>query len=210
MGNVLATAKIHWKFFNQYFADAACFALDAVQWEVKTREDEERRNRFVRSAIIHCALALESAANCCLDIMQLQKGSHEDFDKTTALAKLDVFLNYVKPRTYLDREHKLVRPIRNLVACRNLYVHSKVLSERVERGHLTPNVWEPLGLPHNPTHWQPLHAVKTFTVLSDFLNYFFFDACGYSNTDGNGQSIVVRILSSGVAKDGEQNLQPFR
>ncbi len=41
-------------------------------------------------------------------------------------------------------------------------------AERIE-----PQMWDPLGLPHNPAYWQSLHAVKCFTVTSDFLNFCF-------------------------------------
>jgi hypothetical protein len=63
--------KIHRRFFISYFADACRYvgAADDTEKEVKTRADQENRAMYVRSAILHCALALEAAANACLDVL---------------------------------------------------------------------------------------------------------------------------------------------
>jgi hypothetical protein len=61
-----------------------------------------------------------------------------------------------------------------------------------------PKFWNPLGLPQNSVYWQPLHAVKTFTVLSDFLNFYFFELLGYPYEGHEGRSLAVHILSSTV------------
>ncbi len=199
------SATLHWKYFGEYFADAACFAYDSAHIEIVSRDDQDRQKRYVKNAIISSALALESAANCCLDVLQLDKGSFEEFDKLQTLGKFDIFLNHVRSPQHLNREHELVRPIRNLISCRNTYVHSKVLKEGVEENQVNANFWKPLGLPHNSAYWQPLHAAKVFTVLSDFLNYFFFEAVGYPYQGIDGRGIVANILSSGVASlDGQK------
>lgn len=201
------SASVHWKHFNQYFADAACFALDAHKLESKSRNDQETQKRFTRSSVISSALALESAANCCLDVMRLDKATMAEYEKLQTLGKFDVFLSHVRPRKHLDREHKLVRPVRNLISCRNEYVHSKVMLEKVTNGQVEAAFWMPLGLPHNPAFWHPLHAIKTFTVLSDFLNYFFFEAVGYPYEGTQGRGITASILSSAVAAIEGHKLQ---
>ncbi len=197
---------VHWKFFNQYFADAANFTYAAYKLEAKTGWDQFQRKRDARAGILYCTLALESVANCCLDVLQLQKGTFAEFDKLPTLGKFEVFLLYVNPKGMLDRENALVRPVRNLISCRNSYVHSKVLLEETLQGSVAGNIWQPLGLPFNSSYWQPLHAVKAFTVLSDFLNYFFFKVCGYPYEGLQGRSLVTQILSSGIAAPQGDNL----
>lgn len=202
---VIGSGFLHWKHFNQYFSDAACFAHDAHVLEVKTRDDQEAQKRFTKSSIISSALALESAANCCLDVLGLDKSTSEEYEKLQTLGKFDVFLSHVHPRKHLDREHDLIRPIRNLISCRNNYVHSKVMVEQIIESQAEASFWQPLGLPHNPVYWHPLHSVKTFTVLSDFLNYFFFEAVGYLYEGTQGRAIAATILSSAiVAQEGKK------
>lgn len=199
--------KIHRRYFISYFADACRYvaAADDSEKEVKTRGDQENRAMYVRSAILHCALALEAAANACLDFLDLQKGAHEDFDKLQTLGKFDVFLSHIAPGKRIDREHNLVRPIRNLISCRNTYVHSKVLTEEVNGQQIVLKTWEPLGLPKNQSHWQPIHAVKVFTVTADFLNYFFFELCPFRYDNPQHRGNVASILGSVVFReDGEE------
>lgn len=190
--------KIHRRFFISYFADACRYvgAADDTEKEVKTRGDQENRAMYVRSAILHCALALEAAANACLDVLDLQKGAHEDYDKLQTLGKFDVFLSHIAHGKRMDREHNLVRPIRNLISCRNTYVHSKVLTEEVNGQQIVLKTWDPLGLPKNQSHWQPIHAVKVFTVTADFLNYFFFELCPFKYDNPQHRGNVASILGS--------------
>jgi len=195
--------RIHRKHFQDYFVDAALFAADSAEVSITNHSDQERQQRFVRSSILNSALCLEAAANCCLDFLQLQRPSHEDYEQLKTLAKFDLFLHYVNSQGVLDREHKIVRPVRNVVSCRNEYVHSKVIVDTIEGNRLISKTWEPLGLPQNSAFWQPAHAVKVFTVASDFLNYYFFEACGIPYEGHQGRGFVANILSSGIsAKEG--------
>ncbi len=197
---------VHWKHFRRYFTDAASFVSDALESPGKDHKSNERQRRMTRSAIAFSALALESAANCCLDALRLPKDSFEDFEKLPTLAKFDLFLTRVNGKQLLDREHVLVRPIRNLISCRNEFVHSKVRKEQAQAGRVEPKIWLPLGLPHNSDYWQPLHAVKCFTVLADFLNYFFFELCGYPIKGIDGRNRVAFLLGGAVEQAGQESL----
>lgn len=197
---------IHRKHFHDYFADSAVFAVDASEMTVANQGDQERQRRYARSSILASALCLESAANCCLDFLQLQKGSHEDYEQLKTLAKFDLFLHHVNPGGKLDRGHKLVQPIKNLLSCRNEYVHSKVILDSIKDGSHTLKIWEPLGLPHNSIYWQPLHAIKVFTVISDFLNHFFFELCGFPYEGTEGRGAVGPILTTGISSTGTDPL----
>lgn len=203
---LIANAKLHWKHFDQYFADAALFAYDAFKAIGETAGGSNPARRFTRIAVIQSALALESAANCCLDVLGLQKRTLQDYEKLQTLAKFELFLQHVRPRTRLDREHALVKPIRNLISCRNTYVHSKVQVENATNSKLALKFWKPLGLPQNSMYWQPLHAVKTFTVLSDFLNFYFFNLLGFPYEGHEGRSAAAQILSSSVEAVRGENL----
>jgi hypothetical protein len=203
---LIANAKLHWKHFDQYFADAAFFTYDAFKAIGENAGGSNQAGRFTRVAIIQSALALESAANCCLDVLRLQKRALQDFEKLQTLAKFELFLQHVRPRTRLDREHALVKPIQNLISCRNTYVHSKVQVENATNSKLELKFWNPLGLPQNSMYWQPLHAVKIFTVLSDFLNFYFFNLLGFPYEGHQGRSMAAQILSSSVQAVKGENL----
>jgi hypothetical protein len=198
--------KIHRKHFLDYFVDSAFFASDATEVVIGNQGDQERQKRFTRSAILNSALCVEAAANCCLNFLQLQRPSHDDYEQLKTLAKFDLFLHYVKPTGILDREHKLVRPIRNLLSCRNEYVHSKVVVDNMEANRHISKMWEPLGLPHNSGLWQPIHSVKVFTVMSDFLNHFFFELCGLPYEGHKGRGFVADILNSGISSNEDAKL----
>ena len=201
-------ATLHQRFFFRYFADSCCFTRDAYEFPKPTLAvDAERRRMYVRAAIINSALALEAAANACLDGLNLQEGTNREFERLQTLSKFEVFLQRVTPGKSIDRQHPLVRPIANLISCRNTYVHSKVLIEEVEDQRLLTKRWEPLGLPKNQVYWQPLHAVKVLTVTSDFLNHFFFELCpgDYANPSHRGN--VATLLGSVIAADEGSTLQ---
>jgi hypothetical protein len=82
-----------------------------------------------------------------------------------------------------------------------MYVHSKVLTEEVDGQQIVMKSWDPLGLPKNQSHWQPVHAVKVFTVTADFLNYFFFELCPFEYARPDHRGSVASILGSVVFRD---------
>lgn len=194
----MINASIHRKSFNAYFIDAASFTHEAFTVEGRDLHSEAKRGRFTRSAILYSALALESAANCCLDMLKLQKKSSEEFERLKTLSKFEMFLQFIRPRALIDRNHQLVQPVENLISCRDQYVHSKVFKEPVAKGEPQITTWQPLGLPKNQDYWEPLHALKVFTVTSDFLNFFFFSLCGFPYADWKGRSAVASILTSSI------------
>jgi hypothetical protein len=194
----MINASIHRKCFNAYFIDAASFTHDALTIEGRGIGAEAKRLRHARSAILYSSLALESAANCCLDVLKLQKKSFEELEKLKTLSKFEMFLQHVRPRCHIKRDDPLVQPIENLISCRDQYVHSKVFKEPIVEGVPQMTMWQPLGLPKNQDYWQPLHALKVFTVTSDFLNYFFFNLCGFPYEGGKGRAIAASILTSSI------------
>lgn len=194
----MINASIHRKSFNAYFIDAASFTHDAITVEGRDLKTEAKRVRYARSAILYSALALESAANCCLDVLKLQNKSNEEFERLKTLAKFEMFLWFIRPRALINRDDPLVRPVENLIACRDQYVHSKVFKEPINKGEPQMTIWQPLGLPKNQDYWLPIHALKVFTVTSDFLNYFFFSLCGFPYQGWKGRSTVASILTSSI------------
>jgi hypothetical protein len=201
--------KIHRRFFIIYFADACRYVrkADVDESAFTTRDQQEEHKMYIRSAIIHCALALEAAANACLDVLRLQKGTHEEYDKLQTLAKFDLFLSKFAPGKGLDREHVLVRPIRNLLTCRNTYVHSKVFLEEADEKIIQLKSWEPLGLPKNQHYWQAIHAVKALTVTSDFLNFLFFEICHFNYDSPEHRGIVSSVLGSVISSEEGSELE---
>jgi len=191
---------LHRKHFRDYFASAAIFADDAEN-QFKLRPTGFDQQRLAQASILYSALCIEAAANCCLDYLAFQEDSEEAFEKLNTLAKFDLFLMRLNPSVELDREHPLVRPIRNLIKCRNEYVHSKVVVDELAAAYGKPKIWQPLGLPHNSNFWQSAHAVKVFTVVSDFLNHFFFNLCGITTVGVIGRGFVRDILCSALTPE---------
>lgn len=193
------SGTVQWRHFIQYMEDAVNFTVDASKLVPESRADQARQLRCTRSAIIQCALALESVANCLLEFCGREKSPLPEGDGSKTLAKIDLFLSTSPQKRVLDRNHPLVAPIVSLIRCRNAYVHSKGVTEEFEHHSLTISYWDPLGLPRNSRYWRPVHAIKTLTVLSDFLNYLFFEVRGWKHFGANGRAIPLEILSSSVA-----------
>ncbi|HEY5813784.1 MAG TPA: hypothetical protein VIT23_14150 [Terrimicrobiaceae bacterium] len=80
--------------------------------------------------------------------------------------------------------------------------------EKIVDSEAQARFWRPLGLPHNPAYWDSLHAVKTFAVLSDFLNYFFFEAVGYPYEGTQGRAIAATVPSSSIVAPPEGKKLP--
>jgi len=157
----------------------ACLAEDASPGAVQV---------LAKSALVFAAMSLECAATSCLELTKIPKGPHGKIDRSLSLIdKFDV-LHWFATRAALDRGHRRVQKISDLVLARNRIVHARVeresigasreyvVGEGVETGH-DKGTWNALGIPKDELSWNGEHARLAITAAVEFLNYFFFEAC---------------------------------
>jgi hypothetical protein len=183
------------KSFFELFSDAVWFAYTSERMERAKEGTAQQRHRFVRSAILNSSLAIECAANCCLEDARVGKELRADLERMRTLAKFDLFLMSRARHSRLDRQSALVRPIEELIELRNAYVHPRVRHERPSAKPVTPEqAWKHLGIPRNPTLWNASHSRCVVICVSDFLNHFFFKVCRFNANKPQERSDVSHIL----------------
>lgn len=160
---MLQEGTIYRAHFFDFFCDAGSLAIEA-SIEKKPHTSDTR----IRASILNAMLSVEAAANCCLHALDFEQPFYSDMERLSTLAKFALFHKYRTQGPKFDRGHQLVQPVKNIIDCRNEYVHSKIVKQIWEKGAHRIKVRNPLGLPHSSIFWQPIHTVKVFTVVSDF------------------------------------------
>ena len=193
---------VYHKAFHDTFGDAVWFAQEAHRIQ-SPEAPLHLVSRYTRNAILSAGLAIECAANCCLEHLSTHPAADDDLERLRPLAKLDLYLMSSPCSTRLDRDNTYVRKAANLVSIRNSYVHARVVTKEyistgqdlAETGNSKKN-WTPIMIPRNQSRWRVEHTRNAATALVDFLNYFFFVVGPFDDGRPRDCRMVNQILSS--------------
>lgn len=201
---------IYHKAFHDIFGDAVWFAQEADRIQGPDTALHVL-SRYTRNAILSTGLAIECAANCCLEYLSVHTNADDDLEHLRPLAKLDVFLLACPQQNRLDRNNQFVKKAHNLVSIRNRYVHAKVTpkaytstGQGLAEASKAQRDWKPIMIPRNQAIWKVDHAKTAVVALVDFLNYFFFVAGPFDDGSIEDRQFVKQILSSEVDSRWEQ------
>jgi len=141
-----------------------------------------------RYSFLLAANALESAANALLLGLETSRALYDDFEKLPTLLKFELFC--IASGKKLDRGNDLYSKIKEVVQCRNEFVHPK---PRKAKGKLTADngdveiVVKRTKSLNYPTYFsllEPTHAIQAVGDILSFLSWIVFDICGYSVEKG--------------------------
>jgi len=151
-----------------------------------------RMNRHARASISASSLALECAANCLLEEVDVSAAFVDDLDKLPVISKFDACLRLSGGKA-LDRGRAEVQKVVELMKVRNEFVHTKTKSIRSEVGPLAnqgPEVclpvsfdgemWPALNIPKRPVFWVAESAFAVLSAIVVFLRYALVDLKGLS------------------------------
>lgn len=139
-----------------------------------------------RSSVLSSALSFESAANCCIESLNVNdrfiKDLSKEIDRLPALSKFEFILNELKPTKKFDRGCLIVQKAQEIKQIRDRYVHPKV--RKKEWVEISKNVWDAdfgetdiLKVPIKFHRWKISHAIDVLRSVNEFFNLFFLDWC---------------------------------
>ena len=158
----------------------------------------DKRHKLFRSSIISNILAIESAANICIESMQLPKSLYEDIKKLSIIGKFNFFA-YSKFNKTLDKSLNEYSILKSLIKVRNDFVHPKV-----ENGiYSNENFFFDFGtkkqfnLSNDIRIWKKEDAVSLLKAHIVFMNYFFKDFCNFSK--GESTNLLI-TMEEGISR----------
>jgi hypothetical protein len=136
-----------------------------------------------RTAILTGIFSVEAAANCCIDSLGLSNPIAADFEKLSAIAKLNLF-SLVKTQKALDLGVLPLQQLKEAIGIRNDFVHMKRAYAEMEwsSGKLThsrkPN--SQLKISIDPEEWNTESVATVLLAISQFFYFYFHDCCQLS------------------------------
>jgi hypothetical protein len=170
--------------FCDFFAEAVHFAVLSRHVEVEPKVDLE--SMYAKTAMLTAVFALEAAANCLIDTMDLSNPSRNDFDKLTILGKYHLYLLGHGKGSQFDRGSTAVQHVKDLIEFRNDQVHSRPDFQAVPAnadGTFTyPDIKRTahLKLPLRSFFVEPDHAAAAIVAVDAFLETYLLRWCGMS------------------------------
>jgi hypothetical protein len=143
---------------------------------------------YPRASIIASALALECAANCCVQALPRSGQLRDDIDRLPLLSKFDLCLSLRRPAASLDRGAPQVQSIQELKAVRDSLVHPRgrrLSLRRVAEGEYETvgDRFPLLGISRLLAAWRAADAISVLRAASAFYRYFYLDQCQLSATE---------------------------
>ena len=139
-----------------------------------------------RSSVLSTMLLFESAANCCIDSININdKFTSEqikEIDRYDILSKFKFILKEINPNQVMNKGCSEVQKIRELQQVRNNYVHPKVNKSEWVKNY--DDTWSAdfgetqyLKIPNQMHKWTTKHAISALKAANDFFNLFFLELC---------------------------------
>jgi hypothetical protein len=159
-------------------------------------DDDLRKGWLYREAGIRCryafllaANALEAAANALLLDLEISRALYEDFEKLSTLLKFEVVC--MAHGKKLDRGNDLYGRMREIVQCRNEFVHPKPLKAT---GELTSDGLDveikvkrtkKRGYPTSFSLFEPGHSRDAISDILRFVSWVVFEVLEFKIRDGS-------------------------
>lgn len=152
-------------------------------------DDGFSQHKNSRAAVIACALAVESCANCLLDSLDISSQSASELERLPTITKLDVSIRlHTSGLKSIDRGDNQVSKIAELVKVRNEFVHPKRQTLDAEWGvdpedpegykievEYSEKFHQQLGIPKTGLHWNSGHAISAAEATFEFFDFLFRD-----------------------------------
>ena len=134
-----------------------------------------------RYAFLMIANSLEASANALLISLQLDKEYYEELERTSTLVKFKIFCDFNGQR--LNQGDSKYARIKDLISCRNEFVHPKPKKASYEIDSSTSEIKYDIKTtknrkyPHYFNEIKPLHVLTALDDTLTFLSWICFDTC---------------------------------
>lgn len=224
MKKVPTKARFEFTGFMELITDVICH-LKALSSDAAFSQHKNSR-----AAIIACALAVESCANCLLDSLDIASQSSNELERLPTITKLDVCIRLLTSGSKtINREDNRVGKMAELLKVRNEFVHPKRQTLEAEwrvgpedpEGYriefeYSDNIHQQLGIPKNGLHWNSCHAISVAEATFVFFDFLFrellqFDVVKVYHIVGSRMVIELseeasRMIASGPVDQYEELL----
>jgi len=168
--------------YDRAFENLLMDSIILAQFAHDPTHNIDMLSTFARHSTIASLLLLETAANTCLESLDVEATVHEEIDKLPVGSKFDLFLRIRFRNQKLNRGLQVVATLHDLKLLRDAFVHPK-------RHRLVWESWSEeesvavsektriLGISKYPSYWSPEDAVTVMKSVHDFLNYYFGTLC---------------------------------
>jgi len=139
-----------------------------------------------RYAFLMFANALEAAANALLLELHLPDESYKELEKLNTLSKIFLFSDI--KGCPADRGNHLINFIKEIINCRNEFVHPKPSMVEVDLSEAKPVLLTKKTKSKNyPLYFTEInfdHAIEALKDILSFLSWIVFDTCKYKLEEG--------------------------
>jgi hypothetical protein len=141
-----------------------------------------------RYAFLMIANSLEAAANALLLSRKLEKSYYEEVEKLNTLLKFQLFCSLVGQN--LNKGHNYYANVKEIIACRNEFVHPKPQRVIYEIEENTSNLIFNIKrtkireYPHYFNEIRPKHSLIALKDTLGFLSWICFDICKFKIEEG--------------------------
>lgn len=161
------------------------FRLAKKASEAYEKKDHDELESFSSASVFITTIILESAANCCLDTLNLSQKFAKDIDKLPFLSKYEFYLMNINNTKKLDRGCQEVQNVSELKSIRDMIVHPKVKQttwEKIDEERMQADFGQTLLLkiPYSIEEWSITDVRTSLRVTCAFLDYFFRDICSFT------------------------------
>ncbi|MES2736877.1 MAG: hypothetical protein V4672_11195 [Verrucomicrobiota bacterium] len=150
-------------------------------------DDGFSQHKNSRAAVIACALAVESCANCLLDSLDIPTQSSSELERLPTITKLDVCIRlHTSGLKVINRGDSRVAKMAELLKVRNEFVHPKRQTLDAEWGvdaedpdgyriefEYSDKFHQQLGIPKTGLHWNSSHAISVAEATFTFFDFLF-------------------------------------
>jgi hypothetical protein len=185
-------------YYSEFMCEAISSYLIAEKYfelsrNVPPERDLEKSNHYssanynARYAFLTAANALESAANALILGMDIGRSLYDELEKLSTLLKYEVFC--ISNGKRIDRSNSLYAKIKDVVKCRNEFVHPKPLHVNIRTNE---NDEIKFGVKRTKTRNYPLyislfepgHVQYAIRDILSFIAWVVFDICAYNIKEG--------------------------
>ena len=169
----------------------------AYQHEAENREDDDLEGGWLyrnsgilcRYAFLLASNALEAAANALLIGLEISHSLYEDFEKLPTLLKFEVVC--IAHGKKFDRSNSLYGRMKEIVQCRNEFVHPKPRKTTIEPTldgldtEIKVKKTKTMGYPTSFSLFEVKHALDAIGDILRFVAWVTFDILELNIKDGS-------------------------
>lgn len=183
--NRVIDLKVKAEFIHVGFLDLLCDAIYHYRESLESK-DSYVVNRSARASITASFLSLECCANALLQSLELPKSLYDDYERLSAISKIETYLNFTNSEKSIERSDNRVQKIKELIKVRNQFVHPKSTKINTEIGEPQDrkDIWmipmslegvhhKGINIPKSALFWSSENALSVLVVIFDFFDYLF-------------------------------------